>query len=171
MRDITPIMEHFRESARHLWNTGYLPLDTSVDIWESVEHFEEVAGRLFDHFVVNDLSRHGAGLNMEQVAEPETLHFLHAVPVGCGVEININRQCPPCGYWDDPVNRIEPGEADLRFIGYFDFDVLGIRDFEYYRVRIEAFASQPHLVGRDALVRVRYMRVLVEEAAQPRPAG
>jgi hypothetical protein len=105
------------------------------------------------------------------VADAETLPFLHVVPQGCGMEININRECPPCGYWDDPVNRIVNGEADLRFISYYDFDVLGIRDFEYYLVRIEAFASQPHLIGRDALVRVRFMRVLVEEAAQPPTAG
>lgn len=79
------------------------------------------------------------------------------------MEIFINREIPRCGYWDDPVKRVEPDEAKLQFVHYFDFDIAGHRDFEYYEVLILRFDRYPHLVGRHALVRVKSAQVLVDE--------
>jgi hypothetical protein len=56
------------------------------------------------------------------------------------------------GYWNHPVNIVEPGEADLLFIAYFDWDEMDYIDFRYYRVKIAAFASHPEVVGRQALI-------------------
>ena len=79
------------------------------------------------------------------------------------MEIFINREIPRCGSWDDPVKRAEPDEAKLQFVHYFDFDIMGCRDFEYYEVLIRRFDRHPHQVGRHALVRVRSAQVLVDE--------
>jgi hypothetical protein len=35
-------------------------------------------------------------------------------------------------------------------------------DFEYYRVRIAAFPRQPHLAGREALIKHQYAKVFVD---------
>ncbi len=69
--------------------------------------------------------------------------------------IHVNRSAEmTSGYWDDPVNRVEPDALDLRFGQYFDWWQLGFRDFAYYRVRIEGSRPHPGLIGRDALVPV-----------------
>ncbi len=35
--------------------------------------------------------------------------------------IHVNRSADvTSGYWDDPVNRVEPDVLDLRFVQYFD---------------------------------------------------
>jgi len=58
----------------------------------------------------------------------------------------------PIGYWDHPVNRIRPGEAEMHFLEYFDWNRLDYLDFRYYRVQIAKFDSRPELVGREALI-------------------
>lgn len=66
-------------------------------------------------------------------------------------------------YWDDPVNRIAPSEANLRFVDYFDWDRMNYSDLRYYQVQIEAFPSKPHLVGRDALIEHGCAKVMTAE--------
>jgi hypothetical protein len=50
----------------------------------------------------------------------------------------------------------------MRFINFFDFDVLGHRDFVYYRVRIVESKTHPELVGRDSLILASYARLEFE---------
>jgi hypothetical protein len=167
-RDITELMEHYRETARHLWNTGYRWLEATPDTFLLVEDFEAIAPQLFRTFVLEELRF--LRVPAEPVPRTETgdralTSAFRVVPAGCGMDILINRETPRCGYWDDPVNRVEPGEAELQFFEYFDYDVQGLRDFEYYEVLILRFDRHPHLVGRNALVRVRHSRVLLDETA------
>jgi hypothetical protein len=76
----------------------------------------------------------------------------------------VNRDIPASGYWDYPVDWIPPeDETEIRPISFFDFDLLGWRIFEYYRVRISAYPSRLQLVGRDALIRCDYVEVEVIE--------
>jgi hypothetical protein len=58
----------------------------------------------------------------------------------------------PTGYRDDPVNHIEPGEAELLFIAYFDWNQMNYIDLQYFRVKIASFDAHPELVGREALI-------------------
>jgi len=168
MKDITPILNHYREAVRHLWNTGFLLLDTEQDLWQLQEAFDAIASLLFTPMVLDCLmaldSLEGISQPMSRAeeADPQPLMFLRVVPTG-RAPIMINRATPRSGYWDDPVQEVFGSEVDLRFIAYFDFDLVGIRDLEYYHVRIIAFAKHPHLVGRDALLKVGYAQVLWDE--------
>ncbi len=65
-------------------------------------------------------------------------------------------------YWDDPVNQIKASDAELHFLDYFDWDMMAYTDFQYYRVRIASFISQPHLVGRDALIEHHHAKIFVD---------
>ncbi len=56
------------------------------------------------------------------------------------------------GYWDDPVNTIKPGQAELLFIAYFDWNEMDYIDLRYYRAKIASFDAEPQLVGREALI-------------------
>jgi hypothetical protein len=78
------------------------------------------------------------------------------------VPVMISRTPGRSGYWDHPVDRLGPEDADLRFIDFFDFDSSGQVDFRHYRVRIESSARHAALAGHEALIDVQYARVLAE---------
>jgi hypothetical protein len=80
-----------------------------------------------------------------------------------GVPININREVKCTGYWDYHLNVIKPADAELRFIDYFDFDILGFRDLQYCRVRIVTSEKYPDIVGRDALIGSNHVNILLLE--------
>jgi hypothetical protein len=163
MKDVTHLLEHYRECIRHLWNSGFRVLDTSQDEWDLRDQYSDVASQLFGIFVLQPIGRPDVELPKEYAATTDPFPFLHVVPAGSGTAIYINRSVPPTGYWDDPVKIVMTGEADLKLINYFDFDVLGHRDLEYYLVRVTRFDKHPHLVGRNALVRVRDTKILHSE--------
>jgi hypothetical protein len=62
------------------------------------------------------------------------------------------RSAKETGYWDHPLNRVKPGEAELHFIAYFDWNHMDYVDFRYYRVRIARFDGHSDVDGRDALI-------------------
>jgi hypothetical protein len=62
------------------------------------------------------------------------------------------------------LNRIGEADADLRFIDYFDWDILGYIDCQYYRVRIQACFELPRAVGRDALIETHHATVLLDRS-------
>jgi hypothetical protein len=81
--------------------------------------------------------------------------FFHTVPSivhGTPILIQKPRQGAPTGYWDDPVNLVTPGQAELFFIAYFDWNEMDYIDLRYYRVEIASFDTHSELVGRDALI-------------------
>ena len=158
MEDITYQLEHYRETARHLWNTGYRALYTSFDEWDVYDEYEAVIAQLFRVFILQPLGRSDCVEQPDFEMPTEPFPFLCVEPAGVGSDIFINRR--DSGSWDDKVKYINEGEAELRLIDYFDFDKLGTRDFEYYQVRITRFDNHPELVGRNALVRVRDAKVL-----------
>ncbi len=67
------------------------------------------------------------------------------------------------GYWDDPVDKIQRPDAELRYLDFFDWNDMAYADFQYYRVEIRSFDSRPHLVGREALLEHQHARVFVDE--------
>lgn len=56
------------------------------------------------------------------------------------------------GYGDHPVNLIQPGEAELLFISYFDWNWMDYAELRRYHVSIARFGSHPELTGREALI-------------------
>ena len=78
----------------------------------------------------------------------------------------VNRDASGSGYWDDPVNTVTPGAMDLRFVDFFDWDELGVRDFQYVKVRVIASKAHTHLVNRYALLEFAHVTLhTVEDAA------
>jgi len=66
--------------------------------------------------------------------------------------IQSPRPGAPTGYWDDPVNLVKPGQVELLFIAYFDWDEMDYIDLRYYRVKIASIDTHSELVGREALI-------------------
>jgi len=165
MTDVTGRMQSVRECARHIWNTHFQVEAKRREDWDLHDHFDEAALILFRGLVLHGLD---VG-DLQGVADyrggPEPLMCLRLEVEPCS-KILVNRT-GASGYWDDPVNLIETGDCDLRFIWFFDWANLEFRDFEFYRVRIVSSSRYPHLVGRDALLPVTgSVKVSFEPAAQ-----
>ena len=87
------------------------------------------------------------------------------VPSSDSVPIMIQNPRPdrPRGYWEHPLNRIGPCEAEMHFHGYFDWNRLDYADFRYYQVKIAKFDAQSELVAREALIDRQHANVFVTE--------
>lgn len=150
MREVTNLMDHYRIVAQTIWNVGFWP-KPELQNWDSWDRFEEIKRLLFNSLVVAQLQE-----GDECCKDLSTVNQIYQVvpsdPGPVPIMIHRPREGDRNRYWDDPVNEIKASDAELHFLDYFDWNDMGYVDFRYYRVRIAAFPSQPHLVGREALV-------------------
>ena len=167
MTDVTPLLNAYRECVRHLWNTYFWhPAEAAVD-WDLQNAFDDVAAELFRILVLRKIGR-DAEVKPDYWAERDPLLFLKLEVASGRSEVMVNRGVGT-GYWDDPLKVIEPSELELRFIQFFDWSLLGFREFALYRARIVGSRKHPHLVGRDALLPVgASINVFEDDAAQQR---
>ncbi len=161
IKDVTAVLDHYRMSARSVWNTAFWP-DPDFRNWESFGRFEDIARILFDELVLVKLD---GTFPLEDVFQ-KPIPFLQVDPASPAVPIMIQREGAR-GYWDDPVDRVERGKVEMHFIGTFDWNQMDYRDLQCYRVSIAAFEEHPHLVGREALVERQYVKVFMPEQAPP----
>jgi hypothetical protein len=148
VKDISDVFDHYRMSARSIWNTAFWP-DIALQHWDSVEQFDEIQRILFSELVLRKTEREWPVQDVFQKAIP----FFCIVPT-CNAPIMINNPRSPTetGYWDHPVNRVKPGESELQFIAYFDWNRMDYVDLRYYRVKIIRFDGHSDVVGREALI-------------------
>src|SRR5207244_8068244 len=69
--------------------------------------------------------------------EPSHFPRIAVTPASEQVRILVNRTAQSHGYWDDPVGTVRRGDAEMRFVRFFDWDELGQRDLQYVQVRID----------------------------------
>lgn len=163
MKDITRLLNHYRECVRHLWNVYFLDEEPSTVDWDLSDEYEEICEKLFSSLVLARIGRTESKKARAFERSLEPLTFLRIIPLANnGVPIHINREKIPSPYWDHPKTLIKPDEADMRFIDFFDFGTLGFREFEYCRVRIVASTANPDLVGHDALLQCNHVTILFD---------
>lgn len=187
--DVTGCLRPYREAVRHLWNTLFAGSDLTD--FDAVDEFAEIEDRLFNAVVVPRVIALGG--RVSDGGDPESQRALSSAPAralrcGCvlpglrdslrvvpsishGTPIMIQnpREGDRNGYWDHPVGEIAPEGAELKYIGHFDWDVLGTREYRYYMVEIVRFMAHPELENLRALVEVRHAIVTVprERAGEP----
>jgi hypothetical protein len=157
MQDISDVFDHYRLSARAIWNTAFWP-DPDFRNWDSIDQFHEIERLLFRDLVLAKVDRDWPLCDLFVNAIP----FFQIVPSHMhGTPIMIQKPRPeaPTGYWDDPVNLIKPKEAELLFIAHFDWNEMDHIDLRYYRVKIVSFDAHPELVGREALIERQHATV------------
>jgi hypothetical protein len=160
MRDITDIMNNYRECVRHLWNTYFRTPNVSQYEIESAFHFDEISNSLFAELVLSKIGK--AGFERQSSEEPWPFLALQLSNAECPAL--INRPSQEGGkYWDEDINRLSKHGANLRLIGYFDWDEFGYVDYRYYKVKIISFTDHPHLNGRQALIETSHARVFFAE--------
>src|SRR5436309_659972 len=123
--NVTPLMNAYRECARHLWNCYFYRDAESRHDWDLRDHFNAIAVGLFRALVLRKLDREDADVLPDHLAPRQPLLFLR-LEASASSTIHVNRSAEvTSGYWDDPVDRVEQGALDLRFIQYFDWWELG----------------------------------------------
>jgi hypothetical protein len=149
MRDVTDLMNRYRDCSRHVWNT-YMGTEMGDAASDAVERiYDQIRRLLFDGIVTVRLTGTAATDATLIVAPMPSVPILIRRPSGDG---NY--------YWDqEPELRFEDGLVQLTFIEYYDFFEGPVRDFRFYRCRVMKFPTRPEYEGRDALVDVVHARV------------
>jgi hypothetical protein len=165
MRDITALMNLYRECSRNLWNVYFAK---HSDVGGSLDTFEQIRELLFDSLVVSELSCEG---DAEGANIPPPV--LKVVPRARSL-ILIKRLSGPreAGYWDQEKDMVVgPDEITLAFIDYFDFSQVPIKDFRYYLCKIVSFPRHTDYEGREALIEVSNATVFHNEFADRKPSA
>lgn len=163
MRDITDLMNAYRECSRNLWNIYFAKRD---DIGGSLDAFEQIRELLFDSLVMSELSSEGDAKGQD-VAPPA----LKVVPRGRSL-ILIRRLSGPgeAGYWDQEKDMVVgPDDITLAFADYFDFSQVPIKDFRYFLCKILRFPRHGEYEGREALLEVSDASVFHDERPDQKP--
>jgi hypothetical protein len=147
LRDITELMNNYRECSRNLWNVYF---SQKEDIGCALDKFEQIRELLFDSLVISELH-----------LPRDTDASLRVVPEFRPV-ILIQRLSGPgeAGYWDQEKDMVVGADnISLVFIDYFDFSQVSIKDFRYFLCKILSFPSHTDYEGREALLEVTSCKV------------
>lgn len=155
---ITDRVHCFREAARHLWN-AYLREGSE---WETHENFQKICELLFEEIVVCKIDAEFELNNIYGYQGEYAPEYQVFVDHQGKLPLMVNRDLKASGYWDFPLEWIPPEiPNDMRLIEFFDFDQLGWRTFEFYRVRILKCESHPEIEQRDALIKCHHADVRI----------
>jgi len=155
--DATKTFETYREASRHLRNTFFSTRDSGD--WDIIEDFDAVDKVLFDRLVLWRILPDGAVIDESAIQMNKFL----IEPSGAGMSAMISRDAPASGYWDHPVDTLLPGDAELAFREYFDWDQHGLIDLRYYRVTVIGSTKYPEILGHDALIETIHTKIKYQE--------
>jgi len=160
MRDITELMNAYRECSRNLWNVYF---SKRKDIGDALDVFEQIRELLFDSIVLSELSYEGEA-ESEDIPPP----VLKVVPESSSL-ILIQRLSGPgeAGYWDQEKDMaVGPDDIRLAFVGYVDFSQVPMKEFHYYLCKILSCPNHSEYEGREALLEVSDAKVFHDEDAE-----
>jgi hypothetical protein len=139
-------LNQFRLASRELFNHYFRASDTGHDeAWCLVERFREVEEILFHKLVTEPFA-------LEKVGYGEAQSRI-SVALRNGMEtapVMVNRDVDS-GYWDHPLVKV-PRDAEMVFVGFFDWDPLSYRDNQYVRVQLISWPGYPETHGKHALI-------------------
>jgi hypothetical protein len=163
MRDITQLMNAYRECSRNLWNVYFAKRE---NVGFSLDAFEHIRELLFDSLVVSDLSYEGDAEGKD-IPPPA----LRVVPRARSlILIKRTSGAGGSGYWDQEKDMVVgPNDVTLAFVDYFDFSQVPIKDFHYYLCKILNFPGHADYQGNEALVEVSNATIFHDELADLKP--
>ena len=174
MKDITKLMNIYRECARNLWNVYFQPqvlLHKSTTKWNFFDEFDDICSLIFKLLILNPLGMISFKKSSSYDKYMKHLTFIRIIPLAeSGVPIQINREVNQSyGYWDHKIRVIKPFDADLCFVDFFDFNLLAFRDFQYYLIKIINSSTNPELVDHYALIECNHTKVLLLNGSENGP--
>lgn len=165
MKNVTQLFNNYRECVRNLWNIHFLKYKSvASNEWDFFDAYDDICSLLFVSLVLNRIDRETYKKASAYVSSPEPLLFFRVIPsVETGVPLNVSREKNNLHYWDYPIDLIKPNEADMRFIDFYDFDLLEFREYQYCRVKIIDSNVYPDLVGHDALLGCNQVNIFFDD--------
>jgi hypothetical protein len=165
MNDVTYIFNIYRESIRHTWNVFYMPIvEKYGGSWELEESFCKIEVELFDALIAypldDDISKLDSHMN-----DPTKGLYLYCVEPSsdAGVPVFISREKGKTRYWDYPLEKLAPGDAEMRFVRFFDFASDNYIDCKYVISEILSSDKYPELSGRFAMIEMQYVKIFKAE--------
>jgi hypothetical protein len=165
MRNVTRVFLNYRESVRNIWNKHYVPvIEEHGGSFELEGTFCRIEIELFDALITIPLDDGISKLESHMSDPTKGLSLYHVVPSSDnGVPVMISREKNKTQYWDYPKDRLLPGEAEMRFVRFYDFSSDDYSDFKYVMAEIIASQLYPDLVGRLALIDMQYTKIFKAE--------
>jgi len=161
MRDVTNLMNAYRECSRNLWNVYFAKRE---NVGSSLDAFGQIRELLFESLVMAEIPYQG-----DPKDEKLPPLVLRVVPRSRSV-ILIRRVSGPgeAGYWDQEKDMVVgPDDITLSFVDYFDFSQVPLKDFHYYLCKIVRFPRRSEYEGREALLKVVDAKVIYEDERSP----
>ena len=158
MIEITQLLIDYRDCVRNLWNNCFIKQLLKRDKWDLSDEYERICSSIFSSIVLSPLGYHNEKKALGYDQYPKPISFLHIITTG-EVPVQINRDLKSTGYWDYPIRSVHSDSVKMLFIDFFDFDVLGHKELEFYRINIIEAPKNRDLIGRDALLRVKHAKV------------
>jgi len=152
--NVTREFDMWKEATRNLWNLYFVKNGKSD--WESHEIFQEIEKALFEQIVLKNI---GINRSIELKGTFKLLARSNNV-----IPVMVNRT-GESGYWDHPITSLINDVVDIKFIEYFDWDQLGIRDNRYMMSRILSSRLHPEINGFKAIIESHYVDVVYEKTA------
>ena len=143
---VTATFQNYREHARHLRNSAFSTLQDRN--WDIASDFDEVNKVLFDRLVLSRIEK----LAYESAIHWEENDAFLVEASGGGFRAMISRDKGATGYWDHPIETIMKGEATIAFQRYFDWDELGLIDFQYVYGIIRHCVRYPMIIEHHVLL-------------------
>ena len=161
MRDITKVMNNYRECARNLWNTYFRTPATTMEQMEAAFRFDEINYLLFNELVLAKIGK----LGFKKKSKDDAWPFLRIIlPKSAECQVLVSRtSADRNSYWDEPINRLTGNGSKLLLVDYFDWDEFGYLNYSYYKVKLISCSQHPQLVGRQALIETYLASVVYEE--------
>lgn len=151
---------HFRMVARELWNCGFRPVSQLRDHYSQIA-FQRIVESLFQAIVLRpEPLFDGTGVGFRFPLDRDSPFRIEVVPMSSRTQMFIDNLS---GGFGDPTVDAGCGSIDLEFVGPFDWDTSGIRDFQYIMVRIVSWSEDREFEGRLALVEPFYVSLKLIE--------
>jgi hypothetical protein len=155
--NLTEVFEHYRLTARELWNRGFWAIGELRPLTGLEDNFESIAQLLFEVLVLEQLAiKHEIFRSGNEWRERLRVRPLTSK---CNLTLLCQR---PDGSFDAERDYIILGEEiQLSFVRYFEWGYRASIDFGDVLVRIVSYEKDSTLVGRDALIKTRLIQIVL----------
>ncbi len=162
---INTLMCNYREAACQLWNCSFLPLfDSSINRpdlekeneWDFRDRYEDICVDLFCSLVLWPLGIHEFRPLPAYRGEKSHLPCIIVSPIlNAEMRIGLSDNNNFSGY-DHTIDQETKASLDLRFQDFFDFYVLGNREYEWIHAIVVNSPRRTDLIGRSVLIKRSY---------------
>ncbi|QGM98389.1 hypothetical protein [Methylocystis parvus] len=144
-------MRLFRSLSREVFNIAFYvdnPWSNTKLAWNINEYFTELERHMFNYIVLEPL-------DFQIIPYGRVNHEIEVIGASYldSIPALLNRDIES-GYWDYPIKEI-PSDAKCKFISFFDWSDIDLKDYEFVKITIITCKSLPEIVGKHALVAPR----------------